>query len=202
MDKATDDLAEALKNLVPKTAVDNKVSKDLLRDVIKKSSGLKEDDYTVSSWAPFQSKLQKAQSVLKDEDATQAEVDKAANELVKALSGLVIKPAVDNKVNKDLLKQAIGMGDTLREDDYTVSSWAPFQSKLQKAQSVLKDEDATQAEVDKAANELVKALSGLVIKPAVDNKVNKDLLKQAIGMGDTLREDDYTVSSWAPFQSK
>ncbi|MGY3749587.1 hypothetical protein ACWOAZ_05635, partial [Vagococcus acidifermentans] len=83
MDKATDDLAEALKNLVPKTAVDNKVSKDLLRDVIKKSSGLKEDDYTVSSWAPFQSKLQKAQSVLKDEDATQAEVDKAANELVK-----------------------------------------------------------------------------------------------------------------------
>ena len=64
-------------------------NKDILNDMIKQASGLNLDAYTADSVAALNAALADAQAVAANENATQDEVDAAADSLKAAMSGLV-----------------------------------------------------------------------------------------------------------------
>ena len=66
----------------------NKVDRSKLQAAVDAASGLKESDYTADSWAVFAAALKAAKAVLADVQATQEQVDAAADALVKAQAGL------------------------------------------------------------------------------------------------------------------
>ena len=64
-------------------------NKDILNDLIGQASGLNLDGYTEDSAAALNAALANAQTVAANENATQDEVDAAADTLKAAMSGLV-----------------------------------------------------------------------------------------------------------------
>ncbi|MCI8497298.1 MAG: family 78 glycoside hydrolase catalytic domain [Clostridiales bacterium] len=68
-------------------------------------------------------------------------------------------------VDKEALAQAIDEAKGLNETDYTADSWANLVEVLAGAQGVYNNENATQAEVDTAAEALNNAIAALIIAP-------------------------------------
>ena len=191
VDAATDALTEAAKNLVAKA--DTSKLEQAISDGEKKV----EADYTQASWKDFSDALEAAKAVLAKVDPTQEEVDAATEALTKAAAALEIKPA-PVVVDKKALQQAIEANTDKVEEDYTETSWADFAKAFADAQTVLDNPDATQAEVDAAAEALTKAAAALETKPA-PVVVDKKALQQAIDANKDKVEDDYTQASWADF---
>ena len=85
--KALNDARGALAEKPVKPAVD----KAALQKAVDDLKGLKADDYTAETWAPFETALETAQGVLADEDATQDQVDDALKALTDAHGALKVK---------------------------------------------------------------------------------------------------------------
>ncbi|MEA4815040.1 MAG: PHB depolymerase family esterase, partial [Oscillospiraceae bacterium] len=103
--------------------------------------------------------LNTANTVLADEDATQAQVNAAASELNSAVAALVeLNPTVD----KSQLQSAVNAAAAIDLSLYTAASAASVTAALNTANTVLADEDATQAQVDAAASGLNNAVAALV----------------------------------------
>lgn len=137
-----------------------------LTAAIEKAEGLNESDYTKDSWKALQSELTKAKSALEAKES-QDTVDKAADSLNKAIDALeAATPDEPTKeVSTDALEKAIKAAGALKESDYTADSWKALQSALTEANTALK-EKKDQATVDKATENLNKAISALVKKDA------------------------------------
>ena len=95
---------------------------------------------------------------LGNEKATQAEVDEACDALTRGYLNLRLKP------NKDLLQSLINKANGLNSASYTAKTWAVVENEVIKAQAVLEDPEASEAEVKAAENALTKALEGLEMK--------------------------------------
>ena len=63
--------------------------------------------------------------------------------------------------DKSMLENLIDKAETLDEDDYTSGSWKKLERALDQAKAVYHDDEATQAEVDEAAENLERALDAL-----------------------------------------
>ena len=85
--KALTDARGALAEKPAKPAVD----KATLQKAVDDLKGLKADDYTAETWAPFETALETAQGVLADEEATQDQVDGALKALTDAHGALKVK---------------------------------------------------------------------------------------------------------------
>ncbi|WP_288060580.1 LPXTG cell wall anchor domain-containing protein, partial [Thomasclavelia cocleata] len=72
-----------------------KPNKDILADLINKANGLNSASYTTNTWAVVENEVIKAQAVLEDPEASEAEVKAAENALTKALEGLELVKAGD-----------------------------------------------------------------------------------------------------------
>ena len=71
--------------------------------------------------------------------------------------------ALEEKVvDKSELEKAIADANSKVKKDYTKKSWDAMKAALKVAEKVMKDEDATQEEVDAAADALNKAIKALV----------------------------------------
>ena len=151
-----------------------------------------ETDYTTGSWKDFSDALKAAKDILAKDDATQAEVDAAADALTQAAKNLVAK------ADTSKLEQAINDNKDKNKDDYTEASWKDFSDALEAAKAVLAKVDPTQAEVDAATDTLNKAAEKLETKPA-PVVVDKKALQQAIDAAADKVEEDYTETSWADF---
>ena len=66
------------------------------------------------------------------------------------------------ETDKTQLKKAIDKADSLVKKDYTGKSWAAMEAALKIAEAVYADEEATQEEIDDAADALNKAIKALV----------------------------------------
>lgn len=137
------------------------VDKSALQEVINGTKELVEDNYTTETWAEYIKALNLANEVMANKDATQEEVDTAKDALVKAIDELKFKEETDNKVNKEGLQALVNSNSNLVESHYTASTWKKFKKALDEAKEILAKEDATQEEVDKAKNELEKAIKNL-----------------------------------------
>lgn len=74
-----------------------------------------------------------------------------------------------SEVNKTTLQEQIDAANELKEEDYTEESWAKLQETLNKANEINEKEEATQEEVDKAAEDLKNAIEALEEAPDVQN---------------------------------
>lgn len=132
------------------------VDTSALEEAIAKAEEMKEEDYTEESWAALEEAREAAEEVLKDPTATQEEVDEAAAALEEAIAALE-----EQVVDKSELEKAIETAKSKKQKDYTKKSWDAMKAALKIAEQVMADEDATQEEVDAAADALNKAIKAL-----------------------------------------
>lgn len=134
------------------------VDTSALEEAIAKAEALEEEDFTEESWSALEEAKAEAEAVLADPTATQSQVDEAAEALEAAIAALeeYVEP-----VDKSELEKLIKKAKSLKKADYTKKSWDAMQAALKVAEKVMADEDATQEEVDAAADALDKAIKAL-----------------------------------------
>ena len=121
-----------------------------------------------------------------DPSLTQAKVDEAWQNLIKAMQYLSFKQG-----DKTDLQKVIDMAKSLDLSEYLDEGQPAFTDALAAAEAVLADGDAMQEEVDQSWKELLRAMSELRLKPSKD--ALKDLIDEANGVS-TEGADDETVA--------
>ena len=140
----------------------------------------------------FQKAMENAKAVLDNENATQAEVNKAWDDLLEAIWGLGI-----NQGDKTLLNVLITKAEEMEKnaDKYVETHWQELLDALKAAKEVSADGGALQAEVDEAANALHQAI---LLQRYKANKENlEDLINKANGMD----LSGYTLESVTVFKA-
>lgn len=156
-----------------------------LRAFIDKCSLLFPDDFTPSSWEVFQNALVHAKAVYDNPNATQEDVDEAYTSLKNALEGLI------RLTDKSELEALIAEAESYDAEKYTPSTWAALVTALKATKPVMDNPYATQREVNEATDSLNYALASL------RERVDLTSLITLITIAGTLRETDYTPSTWA-----
>lgn len=145
--------------------------------------------YTSDSYANVMDKLEKANAVLGNKDATQYDVDLALENLQDAVASLTLKAE-----NKTPLHLAILDAKLIDTSIYSEDSVAALHKAIAAAQVVLDNEDATQAEVDEALKTLQDAMKNLSIKEEVS--VDKHALLEKLNEAIAKDKNAYTADSW------
>ncbi|ODJ67751.1 FIVAR domain-containing protein [Brochothrix thermosphacta] len=190
VNKANTDLVKAQKSL-KKVAV--KVNKNTLKATVTKANKVKAKGYTKASFNRFAKVRTASTKVLNNAKATQAQVNKANTDLLKAQKSLK-KEAV--KVNKNTLKATVTKANKVKAKGYTKASFNSFAKVRTASTKVLNNAKATQAQVNKANTDLVKAQKSLK-KVAV--KVNKNTLKATVTKANKVKAKGYTKASFNKF---
>ena len=186
VDAAANALNDAIKALKP-TSSD--VDKTALNEAIERAEAIDRSKYTESTLSALDIALAAAKRLADSSIATQGMVDFAANTLNAAIDALEKLP--QTTVDKSALEEAIAAAQAVDRSKYTSESLSAMDSKLNYAQAVLGDDDATQADVDAAANALndaVKALKEKEVTPTVD----KSKLQEAISKAEAIDTSKYT----------
>ena len=174
---------DALKNAADTT--------DLSR-LIEEVQKLNEADYTVDSWNDLKTSYNKALKVLENKTATQEQVDKAYDDLDKAIKGLIDAPVI---VDKKELSNVIETTNDFVEKDYTVDSWKAFKEALDHAKDVLQNENTTQDEVDQALASLQDAIKNLKTVSQTGNNDQPNQKPNDQIQTSIKKEDDNKTSS-------
>lgn len=132
--------------------------KSALQSAVDSTSGYVEDNYA-KGWAEFEAARDAANAVLENPNATQEQVDEATDNLISAMLELRFK------ADKTLLNAVIAAAERIDLSSYSAQSVEQFDAALAQAKAVAADETLTakedQAVVDKAAEQLKKAVQGL-----------------------------------------
>ena len=150
------------------TAVPNPVAKDDLTAAIEKvdaevaAGDLKASDYTEASWTAFQNALASARAILNDENATQDEVDQALKALESARDALEKTPVtpIENPTKKQL-KALVKQAKETDTKGKTAESVKALTDAITYAEDVLGDENASDAQLKAAYDQLKLAIEGL-----------------------------------------
>jgi len=183
VNKAKKDLEDAA------AALDGQATnKDALKAEIAKDPTVKADDKyknaTDEKKEAYDDALAEAKRIDAKTDATQAEVNKAKEDLANAAAALDGQPT-----NKDDLQSEVDKENSVKDSDTyknaTDESKKKYDDALQKAKDVLADSNASQADVDKAKKDLEDAKDALDGQPT-----DKDALKAEIAKDPTTKADD------------
>mgnify|MGYP000027206482 CR=1 FL=1 len=153
---------------------------------------LVEKDYTLESWKVLKDALDEANKVVADDNATQEQVDKAYDDLDKAIKGLIDAPVI---VDKKELSNVIETTNDFVEKDYTVDSWKAFKEALDHAKDVLQNENTTQDEVDQALASLQDAIKNLKTVSQTGNNDQPNQKPNDQIQTSIKKEDDNKTSS-------
>lgn len=191
VDEATALLNEAMAALVaaePEPPAD--VDREALEALIKEAEGYNRTDYTEESWAVFAEALTNAYSVDQNVEATQDDVDKAAEALQAAIDGL---EEVHADVNLEEIRALIDEALQIQNDGYTTESWDALQNALVNATLAVSDPDVTQEQIDQLAAALRDAIDSL---EEAKEEADLDAINALIDVAQKLNESDYTADSW------
>lgn len=178
IDQSTDELLKAIEGLVAKG------DKAQLAAKIEAAGKLEEADYTTATWAAFVQSLDAANAVLKDENASQEDVNKVLAELDKAMSALL------KRADKTELKVAIANAEKVAAADYTEVTYEALTQALDAARKVDGNIDAVQSEADAAAKAINAALDQLVLKKDQESAdAVKDQIQRIPEINDSLKDD-------------
>ena len=154
------------------------------------------DAYTPESVKELEEAVEAAQKVYDKEDSTKEEVDAAEKAVQAAQKALVKKetPKPEAPVKKDELKAAVEdatkvVGD---KEQYTEESLAALQSAIDKANAVLDNPEATQAEIDAAVKAVKEAKEALKVKEDKKDDNNKG---DDSNKGDNKKDDGNSGAS-------
>ena len=162
-----------------------KGDKSALEALINEANNYVEENYTPDSWAGFKEALDAAIEVMNDENALEADVVEALNNLKDAMTSLVIR------VDKTRLQEAYDKVNGLDKSLYTEGSVANLVEPMANAKAVLEDSNATQTDVDNAYEALIRAYLDLRLIP------NKDLLQGLINKANSLNAANYSAKTWS-----
>ena len=137
--------------------------KEQLEKLVKTINVLDESKYIPSTWSKLQAELEKANKVLADENAMEAEVKDAYNKLIKAYLDLRLIP------DKSMLEELINKAEAIDTSKYTEKSVNALNKQLKEAKKALENKEATQEEVDEASKGLELALGGLELVQGNNN---------------------------------
>ena len=141
-----------------------KGDKTQLINLLDRIEGLNSDEYINDTWSKLQTSVEKANAVIADENALEAEVADSYKELLRSFLELRLKPS------KDKLEGLINKVESLDASKYTIESWNNLQAKLGMARGVFENEEATVAEISNAENELNAAFNALVANVGTGNE--------------------------------
>ncbi|TMR47773.1 YSIRK-type signal peptide-containing protein [Streptococcus pseudopneumoniae] len=172
-------------------------SKDELKAEIAKEDATKADaKYTNADQAKrtaYDEALKAAKAVAAKEGASQAEVEKAKNDLVAAAAALN-----GQATSKDELKAEIAKEDATKADaKYTNADQAKrtaYDQALAAAKAVAAKEGASQAEVEKAKNDLVAAAAALNVSDIVAGTQPTSYQTRAMLPNTGIRSDNTTAA--------
>ncbi|MBS4803571.1 MAG: FIVAR domain-containing protein [Clostridium sp.] len=137
--------------------------KEQLEKLAQIINALDESKYIPSTWSKLQAELEKANKVLADENAMEAEVKDAYNKLIKAYLDLRLIP------DKSMLEELINKAEAIDTSKYTEKSVNALNKQLKEAKKALENKEATQEEVDEASKGLELALGGLELVQGNNN---------------------------------
>lgn len=129
--------------------------KSALKEAIDKASAVDSSQYTTASLEKMYDALDAAKALYEDKNAEQAAVDDAAEALNAAYDALV------SVADKTELQDLIAQVNKLKEKDYTADTWNALQEALEAAAAVNDNHDASQEDVDSAAEALKGAVEAL-----------------------------------------
>ena len=150
-------------------------------------AGLKEEDYTATSWQALQRSLDAAKQQLR-KPTSEADVNAAATDLQAKKNALV------RRGDKGALTALINTVKSLKQADYTAASWTALQTALAAAEEIAGNIDVSQTEVDAAKDNLESRKAALV------KLGDKTDLNAAIAAAEELNEDDYLSDTWTLLQ--
>lgn len=184
VDAAAEALQAALDALIQRG------NKTELRALINEADVLFESNYTLESWTDSQieAALENAIAVYTDSDATQDEVDLAAEALRLALDKLL------ERSDFSALLAMIKKAKALNGDDYTADTWAALETALTAGETIANDLNALQTDIDAATVALEQAIADLKLRG------NTTALEQAIAEAEALNEEYYTPETWAELE--
>ena len=166
-----------------------KGNKEMLINLLTQIESLNSKNYTKESWDTLQAVINREdiQEVINDENALQADIEKAYNDIFTAFSRLV---EVSEQVNKDRLNNLITKVENLNANEYIDTTWKNLFNALSKAKVISADANATQTEVDEAYENLLRTYLELRLKPS------KDKLEDLINKAESLDANKYTDKSY------
>ena len=187
IDAMVAELTEAVKGLVARGDVT--ALKALIDQYTEED--LKAEEHTTSTWSAYETALNAADAIVKDNsDSDQAAVDAAKKALEDAHTALA------KRGNTDALKALIEEYKDLKEADYTHETWVKYEEALEAANGIVADNsNKTQAEVD-AAKEALKAAKEALVKAPVDPQLDKSKLQAAVDAARAEDENAYTTDSY------
>lgn len=146
------------------------------------------DLYTPSTANDFLPTLERAKTVYEDGNAMQEDVSAAETALLNAMTNLRYK------ADKDVLEQVLSDAAQVDPTQFTAETAAVFQAAYDRANAVNTNADATQNEVDEAAEALKSALNGLQPNAGVDD----DTLEMAGSQTTTVGSENAKTGDSAP----
>ena len=167
-------------------------NKEKLTNKINDAKEIENNNYSIESWSRFEKALLEAIIVNEDSNATQEQVDKAYDDLDKAIKGLIDAPVI---VDKKELSNVIETTNDFVEKDYTVDSWKAFKEALDYAKDVLQNENTTQDEVDQALASLQDAIKNLKTVSQTGNNDQPNQKPNDQIQTSIKKEDDNKTSS-------
>ena len=180
-------LNDAISKLVDKTETPE-VNKTELVKVIEYAEEVKAEgaleDIAPAVVKEFEEALENAKAVLADENATADEVKAASDRLINVIHMLEFKIG-----DKEQLEKLVKTINVLDESKYIPSTWSKLQAELEKANKIIADENAMEAEVKDAYNKLIKAYLDLRLAP------DKSKLEELINKAGAIDTSKYTKKS-------
>src|SRR5690625_3588799 len=148
----------------------SKVDKEVLKQEITKAENIDTTNKTEESISDLNNAIDKAKSVLNNENASEEDVEQAINELNKAIDNLSDIPG--KEVDKSKLIEKVEETSALQLDNKTPESVQNLESALGIANWIIATNDVSQADIDNALQELEKAIENLqeIDEPEKDDK--------------------------------
>lgn len=186
---AARNLKSAIENLEEVPPADEPLYE--LREWIDFMEGLSGEAYTSESWALLQAAIEAAKEVEANGDATQAEMDQAVADMVKAFG------ALEYGVQKQHLEAAVKAAEDILalEQEYDGESLGALKGLMDEAKEMLANAAATQDEV----NQMVSSLIDAIVQVAPNEELAS--LGSLLGAVEKLDGDKYTSDSWAKLQA-
>lgn len=155
-----------------------------IKDAEELLATLDKTDFTEATWTDVQNLLADAKALVSSSTPDANEVAQMIYDISKRVTQLRLEG------NLTELNAAIDKAESLKESDYTATSWAFMQEKLAAAKEVAKNNNALQSTIDLATAELNDAIDRLV-------KVDKTELQNKLNEAKAINTSEYTKESVA-----
>lgn len=192
-DASQEDVDETIKKLqLVLDQLVKKANKEVLIRNINDFIQLNEKDYTAESWSNLKKQIQDAKKIVANEDVTQEEVDQSISGLKAAQENLQISL---NPVEalKEKIQNWLQENEEVDASQYSPSSFAVYINAKEGIKSLLKQNDISKDQLQKAFDQLQESYEKLEwVKPDV-NITKLEALIQTI---EVLKEENYTSKSW------